>query len=123
MILISIHPFAFRKLFLLVVAFLCLSSAACFADSLFMARQYAPDQPRSTPVSSRRVEVSNRVRIVSVGGSAWADVSEPIGTALAEASAEDSSNCRTNDYVMAWGAVVTEDTFARTLAERRIFLF
>ena len=48
MILISIHPFAFKKLFLLVVAFLCVSSALCFADSLFMTRHYASDQHRTT---------------------------------------------------------------------------
>lgn len=37
MVLISIRPFAFRKLFLLVVTLLCLSSAICVADSLFMS--------------------------------------------------------------------------------------
>jgi hypothetical protein len=37
MVLISIQPFAFKKIFLLVAALLCLSSAACFADSLFMS--------------------------------------------------------------------------------------
>lgn len=35
--MISIQPFAFRKIFLLVAALLGLSSAACFADSLFMS--------------------------------------------------------------------------------------
>ena len=40
MLLISIHPFVFRKIFLLAVALLGLSSVLCFADSLFMARQY-----------------------------------------------------------------------------------
>jgi hypothetical protein len=47
MVLISIHPFAFRKIFLLAAALLGFSSAFCFADSLFMARQYAPSQNRS----------------------------------------------------------------------------
>jgi len=37
MLLISIQPFAFRKIFVLVAALLGLSSAACFADSLFMS--------------------------------------------------------------------------------------
>jgi hypothetical protein len=37
MVLISIHPFAFKKSFLLVAAILCLSSAICRADSLFMS--------------------------------------------------------------------------------------
>ena len=42
MVLISMQPFALRKIFLLAVALLCLSSAFCFADSLFMTRRYAP---------------------------------------------------------------------------------
>jgi hypothetical protein len=42
MLLISIHPFASRKMFLLAIALLGLSSAFCFADSLFMARHYTP---------------------------------------------------------------------------------
>jgi hypothetical protein len=46
MVLISLHPFAFRKIFLLAAAVLGLSSALCFADSLFMARQYARPQTR-----------------------------------------------------------------------------
>jgi hypothetical protein len=36
MVLISIHPFAFRKIFVLIVALLGLSSAVCFADSIFL---------------------------------------------------------------------------------------
>lgn len=40
MLLISIHPFVFRKIFLLAAALLGLSSVLCFADSLFMAKQY-----------------------------------------------------------------------------------
>lgn len=39
MVLISIHPFALRKLFLVVVAFLCFS-AFCFADPVLMVRRY-----------------------------------------------------------------------------------
>ena len=41
MVLISIHPFALRKIFLIAVTLLCLS-AFCFADSLLMARRYGP---------------------------------------------------------------------------------
>ncbi len=37
MLLISIQPFVFRKIFVLVAAVLGISSAACFADSLFMS--------------------------------------------------------------------------------------
>ena len=40
MVLISIHPFAGRKIFRLAVAVLGLSTAFCFADPVFMARQY-----------------------------------------------------------------------------------
>lgn len=49
MVLISIHPFALRKIFLLAVALLGFSSAFCFADPLFMTRQYghSHDQARS----------------------------------------------------------------------------
>ena len=36
MILISVQPFAAKKIFFLVAALLGLSSAACFADSLFL---------------------------------------------------------------------------------------
>lgn len=139
MILISIHPFAFKKLFLLVVAFLCVSSALCFADSLFMARQFAPDQHRSTLIPSRIGEIGASARVVSfaanferdyhegaVCGSsegAWGEVPVQIGTALAETGIRDSSTPRPDDYVMGWRAVDTEETFVRTLAERQIFLF
>ena len=41
MVLISIHPFAFRKIFLIVAALLCFS-AFCFADPVFMAERYMP---------------------------------------------------------------------------------
>jgi hypothetical protein len=40
MVLISIHPFAFRKLFLVIVAFLCFS-AFCLADPVLMVRRYS----------------------------------------------------------------------------------
>jgi hypothetical protein len=39
MILISIRPFALRKILLIAVTLLCLS-ALCFADSLFMAPRH-----------------------------------------------------------------------------------
>ncbi|MEY2559117.1 MAG: hypothetical protein QOE34_2542 [Verrucomicrobiota bacterium] len=51
MILISIQPFAFRKIFVLVVALLGLSSAACFADSLFMTLHPRQYKYRSTDIS------------------------------------------------------------------------
>jgi hypothetical protein len=40
MVLISIHPFCLRKIFLIVVALLCFS-AFCFADPVLMVRRYA----------------------------------------------------------------------------------
>ncbi|MEY2505497.1 MAG: hypothetical protein QOG27_1777 [Verrucomicrobiota bacterium] len=42
MVLISLRPLAFKKIVLLAVAILGLSSVASFADSVFMARRYAP---------------------------------------------------------------------------------
>ena len=42
MVLIGIQPFAFKKILILVVALLCLSSAICFADSLFMSLHSTP---------------------------------------------------------------------------------
>ena len=45
MVLISIHPFALRKLLFVVVAFLCLS-AFCFADPVLMVRRYSTHPPR-----------------------------------------------------------------------------
>jgi|GEM_PF-2261805 len=69
MVLISIHPFAFRKIFLLAAALLGLSSALCFGDSLFMARQYAPSsvsrhaqivaQPREGALLSAKLRSSS----------------------------------------------------------------
>ncbi len=46
MLLISIHPFVFRKIFVLAAALLGFSSVLCFADSLFMAKQYGFSQDR-----------------------------------------------------------------------------
>jgi hypothetical protein len=40
MVLISIHPFAPRKILLAIVAYLCFS-ALCFADPLLMVHRYA----------------------------------------------------------------------------------
>jgi hypothetical protein len=40
MVLISIHPFALRKVFLVIVAFVCFS-ALCFADPVLMVHRYA----------------------------------------------------------------------------------
>jgi hypothetical protein len=45
MVLISIHPFCLRKIFLIVVALLCFS-AFCFADPVLMVRRYATHSER-----------------------------------------------------------------------------
>jgi hypothetical protein len=58
MVLISMQPFAVRKIFLLAVALLCLSSAFCFADSLFMARRYAPSKHENHGEVSVMIPVS-----------------------------------------------------------------
>jgi hypothetical protein len=60
MVFVSIYPFALKKIFLLVVAFLCLSSAFCLADSLFMTRRFAPDQHRRSPSVSGDASGSER---------------------------------------------------------------
>ena len=52
MVLISIHPFAFRKIFLAIVALLGLSSALCFADPVFMTKQYSPARDQLRPARS-----------------------------------------------------------------------
>ena len=55
MVLISIHPFAFRKILLAIIAFLCFS-ALCFADPVLMVRRYSPHSERLDPA---RVTVSS----------------------------------------------------------------
>jgi hypothetical protein len=42
MILISIQPFAFRKLFALAAALVCLSTASCFASAMFLSVDTTP---------------------------------------------------------------------------------
>ena len=54
MVLISLHPFAFKKIVLLAAAILGLSSVACFADSLFMSRRYAPSGQRASSGTTER---------------------------------------------------------------------
>jgi hypothetical protein len=51
MVLVSIHPFALRKLFLVIVAFLCFS-AFCFADPVLMVRRYSTHPPHIGAVSA-----------------------------------------------------------------------
>jgi hypothetical protein len=65
MVLISIHPFAIRKLFLIIAALLCFS-AVCFADPVLMVRRYASSADRS---DLARVSIST--------GDGWAGRGEP----------------------------------------------
>ncbi len=55
MVLISIHPFALRKVFLVIVAFLCFS-ALCLADPLLMAQRYGTHSRHLPPASLPRQE-------------------------------------------------------------------
>jgi predicted transglutaminase-like cysteine proteinase len=57
MILISIQPFAFKKLFALVATLICLSTASCFAASMFLP-------VASTPYDRQM----NRIRPVLLSG-------------------------------------------------------
>jgi hypothetical protein len=75
MVLISIQPFAFKKIFLLVATLLCLSSAICFADSLFMSLHSRPyghqlnrSQTAPPAVSEQPVQPLLPVACQSLGG-------------------------------------------------------
>ena len=61
MVLISIRPFAFRKIFLLVATLLCLSSAICFADSLFMSMHSKPRYGQLTRSTVAPVSIPERI--------------------------------------------------------------
>jgi len=52
MILVSINPFAFKKMVLVAAALLGLSSAICFADPLFMSTRFAFRDHQSRRLSS-----------------------------------------------------------------------
>ena len=55
MVLIGIQPFAFRKILILVLALLFLTSAICFADSIYMSlysRSHGRQLQGVKPVSS-----------------------------------------------------------------------
>lgn len=67
MVLISIQPFASRKILLLVATLLCLSSAICFADSLFMSLHRAPLGPDLTRFQ-RAPSFQPHVSLVSQNG-------------------------------------------------------
>ena len=52
MVLVSIHPFALRRLFLVVLA-LTGFSALCFGDPVLMAHRYGQDKARAVDAHSR----------------------------------------------------------------------
>lgn len=59
MILVSIRPFAVRKTLLFVVAIICLSSAACFADSLFLSVYSTPYDRQMSRIQPALVSTRN----------------------------------------------------------------
>ena len=60
MVLISIHPFALRKVFLALGVLLCLS-ALCFADPVLMAQHYAAsDDIKGNALTDLRVDLPSR---------------------------------------------------------------
>ena len=60
MVLISIHPFAFRKIFFVIAALLCFS-AVCFADPVLVAQRYANPTP-SEFHNLKRVDLRSRAQ-------------------------------------------------------------
>lgn len=78
MVLISIQPFVFKKIFVLVATLLCLSSAICVADSLYMSlhstsyrRQLNRIQPAPPSISERTVQPALVVASQSGDGGLW----------------------------------------------------
>ena len=75
MVLISIQPFAFKKIFLLVATLLCLSSVICLGDSLFMSlheraygHQLNHSQAALSAVSEQTVQPLLPIACQSLGG-------------------------------------------------------
>jgi len=66
MVLVSIHPFAFRRL-LLIAAVLFGLSAVCFGDCLFMARQYSARPTHGRPFQGPAAIARSRTDIFSAG--------------------------------------------------------
>jgi hypothetical protein len=136
MILISIHPFASRKLFFLIVAFLFASSAFCFADSLFMTRHYAREQHRTTFGPFRAVDISGSVGVESVAANSGAedrggasrfseygtdDSTSSRATASRRACVLNSSNLWWQNRAVAVNPA--EESFLLTVANQPVFAF
>jgi hypothetical protein len=59
MVFVSIHPFASKKIVLLVAALLCLSSALCLADPLFMSVSFNSHRHQIPPPTPTPASISN----------------------------------------------------------------
>jgi len=95
MVLVSIHPFAVRKIFLLAIAVLGLSSALCFADPLYMTRRYPSANPpgrQARPVVTMQAPL-NRSSVI------WL---------LFKNSPERSEAIRTIAFPSPWGEATRE---------------
>ena len=104
MVLISIQPFAMKKIFLLVAALLCLSSAICFADPLFMSlhgprydRQLKRIQAGPAPVQERAVEPHFDLASQSLDGRFAPDSASVLSESFVLDSAINWMACRGED--------------------------
>jgi len=59
MVLISIHPFAFRKIFLVAAALFCFS-VLCFADPVLMAQRYARPASNRFPIPDNEEQLDRQ---------------------------------------------------------------
>lgn len=72
MITVSLQPFAFKKIFVLVAALLCLSAAACLADPLFMNVRATPYDRQMSRVTTALLTSSDSTADLSVATvNAW----------------------------------------------------
>ena len=68
MVLISLSPYALRKIALLLVALICLSSVSCFAESVFLAVPATPYDKQMTRIRPVLLEkTSSSKETVSLG--------------------------------------------------------
>jgi hypothetical protein len=69
MILISIQPFALKKMFALAATMICLSTASCFATSMFLSVEATPydrQMSRIRPILSTKPIVAQQVSMTIV---------------------------------------------------------
>ena len=65
MVLVSINPFALKKIFILVAALLGLSSAICLADPLFMTTRFTLRDHQSRRASLAVLSVTGQTEQLS----------------------------------------------------------